>query len=105
MRIPVWLTLAIATLVIGFGLYRLVLAFRRPAEDRPRRGMYALGSRTHFLIGIVYLLLGGALVATTFGWNPFGDMFGAGTEDPSPTTAPTSAPVPADQLPARPAAK
>ena len=27
-------------------------------------------------IGVVYLMLGGALIATSFGWNPFGDAFG-----------------------------
>lgn len=73
MRIPMWLTLGVASLVIVFGLYRMRLAFRGAEEEhraRQRKGMFALAGRTHFLIGIVYLLLGGALVATTFGWNP-----------------------------------
>jgi hypothetical protein len=52
-----------------------------------------MGRRTHFLVGLVYLLLGGALVATSFGWNPFGNMFGSGTE------APTKGSVPIDQPP------
>ncbi|MBA3817763.1 MAG: hypothetical protein H0X17_02645 [Deltaproteobacteria bacterium] len=83
MRIPVWLTLAIAAFVLGFGLYRLWLAAGKgPANPPSKQGLYTMGRRTHLLIGIVYILLGGALVATTFGWNPFGDLFGPGTEQP-----------------------
>jgi hypothetical protein len=54
-----------------FGIYRLRLAMR-DASDGPKKGLYAMGKRTHLLIGIVYLLLSAALVATSFGWNPFG---------------------------------
>lgn len=72
MRVPVWLTLGIAALVMIFGIYRLRLALRADsASDTPKRGLYAMGKRTHLLIGIVYLLLAGALAATSFGWNPF----------------------------------
>ena len=100
MRIPVWLTLAVAILVIVFGIHRLRLSFRsQEAEDqaRQRKGLYGMGRSTHRLIGIVYLLLGAALVATTFGWSPFGDLFGPGTE--TPKEKPTSKTVPIDQLP------
>jgi hypothetical protein len=100
MRIPVWLTLAVAILVIVFGVHRIRLSFRSPeAEDqaRQRKGLYGMGRSTHRLIGIVYLLLGAALVATTFGWSPFGDLFGPGTE--KPREKPTSTTVPIDQLP------
>ena len=100
MRIPVWLTLGVAVLVIAFGVHRLRLSFRSEeaeARAKPRKGLYAMGRRTHRLIGIVYLLLGAALVATTFGWNPFGDLFGPATE--APKEKPTSTPVPIDQLP------
>jgi hypothetical protein len=31
----------------------------------------------------LYLALGGALVATSFGWNPFGSMFGAKADEPA----------------------
>jgi hypothetical protein len=102
MRLPVWLTIAVATLVCGFGLYRLRLAFRSDEEDqraRARKGLYAMGRRTHFLIGIVYLLLGGGLIATTLGWNPLGDMFSPSTQEPTKATAPTKTPLPVDQLP------
>ena len=74
MRVPVWLILGVALLVCVFGAYRIRLAFRSDAEDeraRQRKGLYAMGRRTHALVGVVYLLLGGALVATSFGWNPF----------------------------------
>jgi hypothetical protein len=102
MRVPVWLTLGIASLVCLFGLYRIRLAFRSgDADERTgaRKGFYAMGRRTHLLIGVVYLLLGGALIATSFGFNPFGSLFSSGTEAPSKDTAPTKGGVPADQLP------
>jgi hypothetical protein len=78
MRIPIWLTLGVASLVIIFGLYRIRLFFRNADEEqraRQRKGMFSLAGRTHFLIGIIYLLLGGSLVATTFGWNPLAGAF------------------------------
>jgi hypothetical protein len=79
MRVPVWLTLGVALLVCLFGAYRIRLAFRSDAEDeraRERKGLYAMGRRTHFMVGLIYLLLGGALVATSFGWNPFAGVLG-----------------------------
>ncbi len=72
--IPQWLALLIAGAVILFGIYRLWLAFGGPSdEDRAehRRGLYAMPRRQHGLIGIIFLLIAGALVATAFGWNPF----------------------------------
>jgi len=102
MRVPVWLTLGVALLVCVFGAYRIRLAFRSDEEDqraRARKGLYAMGRRTHFLIGFVYLLLGGALIATSFGWNPFGGLFGPPTEAPTKDKAPTRGGVPVDQLP------
>jgi hypothetical protein len=102
MHVPVWLTLGVALLVCVFGLYRIRLAFRSDEEDqraRARKGLYAMGRRTHFLIGVVYLLLGSALIATSFGWNPFGNLFGPSTEAPTRSTAPTKGGVPIDELP------
>ena len=104
MRVPVWLTLGVALLVCVFGLYRIRLALRADGgapEVRPRRGIYAMGKRTHALIGIVYLLLGGALIATSFGWNPFGNAFGPKTTVPSKDAVPSKPGVPIDQLPAK----
>jgi hypothetical protein len=103
MRVPVWLTLGVALLVCVFGAYRIRLAFRSDEEDaraRAKKGLYAMGRRTHFLIGVVYLLLGGALIATSYGWNPFAGVFGPRTEVPSKDAAPTKGGVPIDQLPA-----
>jgi hypothetical protein len=103
MRVPVWLTLGVAILVLAFGLYRIRLAFKSPdnqeARTKPRRGLYAMGKRTHLLIGVVYCLLGGALIATSFGWNPFGNFFAGGTTEPTKDTAPTKTKLPIDQLP------
>jgi hypothetical protein len=102
MRIPVWLTLGVAILVIVFGVHRIRLSFRSEDEEsraRQRKGLYALGRRTHRLIGVVYLLLGGALAATTFGWNPFGDLFGPATAVPTKDKAPASRTIPIDHLP------
>lgn len=109
MRLPVWLTLGVALLVCLFGLYRIRIAFRSDEEDqraRERKGLYAMGRRTHFLIGIIYLLLGAGLIATTFGWNPFGPLFGPRTERPARDAAPSKpGSVPVDRLPpAKPAA-
>ena len=103
MRIPVWLTLGVAALVFGFGAYRLYLAFRKPSErdaaPTKRKGLYAMAKRTHLVIGIVYLLLGGGLVATSFGWNPLGGAIGPDTE-PTKDPAPTKGAIPIDPLPA-----
>lgn len=114
MRIPVWVTLGIAVLVIGFGSYRIWLAMRpeppkqeddKPVTGLPSRslfagGFYRMGKRTHLFVGIIYLLLGAALIATSFGWNPLGNAFGPDTEKPSKENAPTKGGVPIDQVPA-----
>lgn len=102
MRVPVWLTLGVALLVCVFGAYRIRLAFRSDEEDqraRERKGLYAMGRRTHFLIGVVYLLLGAGLVATSFGWNPLGGVFGPSTAASSKDTAPTKGSATVDQPP------
>ena len=100
MRIPVWLTLGVAAVVLIFGGYRIYLATRTPVEGQPaKRGFYGMGKRTHLVVGIVYLLLGAGLIATSFGWNPFGGAIGPDTETPAKDKAPTKGGVPADQLP------
>jgi hypothetical protein len=104
MRVPVWLTLGAAALVIIFGLYRIRIGFRNDEEDaraKARKGLYAMGRRTHVLIGIVYLLLGGALVAASFGWNPFGNLLGGQTEVPAKDKAATKGGIPVDGLPSK----
>ena len=75
MRIPVWLTLGVAALVIIFGAYRIYIATRPATDDepaKPRSRLYAMSKRTHLFVGVIYLLLGAGLIATSFGWTPFG---------------------------------
>ncbi len=76
MTLPRWITFLIAALVIGFGGYRIWIAMRsEEAEDRARqrKGLYGLPRRTHFLFGLLYLLLGGFLIAAGLGYkmSPF----------------------------------
>jgi len=100
-RIPVWLTVGVAILVIVFGIHRIRLSFRtedQEALSRKRKGLYGMGRRTHRLIGIVYLLLGAALVATSLGWNPFGNWIGPDTTTPDKGAEPTKANLPQDGL-------
>jgi hypothetical protein len=101
MRIPVWLTIGIAILVIVFGIHRIRLSMRSDAEEEratQRKGLYAMSRRKHRIIGALYVLLGGALVATSLGWNPFGNLFGPATETPAKGAEPTKAPLPEDGL-------
>jgi hypothetical protein len=100
-RIPVWITLGAAVLVAVFGLYRIYLATRPPAEASQRRGIYSMSSKMHLFVGLIYLALSGALIATSFGWNPFGDSVGPATEKPAKDKAPTKGGVPVDQLPTK----
>lgn len=103
MRIPVWLTLGVAALVCVFGAYRIRIAFRSHDEDeraRARKGLFGMRRRTHFLIGVIYLLLGGALIATSFGWNPLGGLVGPGTAAPDGSATPSKpGSIPIDRLP------
>jgi hypothetical protein len=73
MQLPQWLTIAVAAMVIFFGVHRLRISMRSvEAEQRAveRGGLYGMKRRTHRIIGIAYVLLGAGLVATSFGWNP-----------------------------------
>ena len=72
--VPQWLALLVAAAVILFGIYRLWLAFGGPSDEEraaERRGLLAMPRRQHGAIGIIFLLVAGALIATAFGWNPF----------------------------------
>jgi hypothetical protein len=96
-RIPVWLTLGIAAVVIIFGAYRVYLAMRPVDENAaPRRGLYSMSKRAHLVVGIIYLLLGAGLVSTSFGFNPFGGP--AAGDDPAPSKP---NPIPIEQTPQR----
>jgi hypothetical protein len=92
-RVPAWVTLGIAAVVIFFGLYRIRMALQKPAsaEAEPRRGtmgagFYRMSPRVHLTIGVLYLALGSALIATSFGWNPFGRNVAPTTEPGAPTS-------------------
>ena len=92
MRLPPWLSLAIAGAVILIAMYRLWLAFAGPSDEERkthRRGMLAMPRRQHGAIGLIFLLVAGALVATSFGWNPFErDQ----TEEPAAPSPPKKTP-------------
>jgi len=80
-NVPRWLLFLVAAWVIGFGLFRIHIALRpRPrgpgGPNFMRRGLYARTPRSHILFGILYLMLGGFLIATGFGWAPVMDMGG-----------------------------
>lgn len=101
MRIPVWLTIGVAILVIIFGIHRIRLSFRSDEDEErasQKRGLYAMSRGKHRFVGALYLLLGIALVATSFGFNPLGNLFGPGTEPPAKGAEPTTAPLPEDGL-------
>jgi hypothetical protein len=77
--IPRWLLFLVAAWVIGFGVFRLYIALRprKLSPQRPnymQRGMFARSPRTHAVYGVVYIILGGFLVATGFGWAPVLDL-------------------------------
>lgn len=105
MRIPVWFALTVAAFVVLFGAYRIKLGFTLSPEQeeaaRKRGGLYAMGKRFHLFIGTIYILMGVALTAMAFGWQPLGNAIGPDTETPSKDKAPTQGGVPIDQLPTK----
>jgi hypothetical protein len=93
--IPRWLLFLVAAWVIAFGVFRIYIALRprRTIGEGPnfmRRGMYARSGRTHALFGVVYLLLGGFLIATGFGWAPVMDLASCAGKPDSTSTVPDS---------------
>jgi hypothetical protein len=106
----------VAILVLGFGGYRIWLGLRGdPPPDTehdpapPSRSLlagsfYRMGKRTHLFIGTIYVLLGAALIATAFGFNPLSALTGGG-DTATPTDKPTSVPMRIDHLPPPPAQK
>jgi hypothetical protein len=91
-RIPVWLALAVAAFVVIFGVYRIKLGLTLTAEQeeaaKKRGGLYGMGKRFHLFIGAIYILMGVALTAMAFGWQPLGDAMSPSTETPSKDKAP-----------------
>ena len=74
MQIPAWLAFAVAGFVIIFGAYRMKLGLTMSPEDeaaaKKRGGLYGMGKRFHLFVGVVYILMGAALVAMALGWQP-----------------------------------
>lgn len=103
MRIPVWLTLGVGIAALLYGVYRIRLSFRRPVEPvegepaRPRRGLAAMSAGMHRFVGIVYALLGAALLAASFGWSPLAGLF-EGKPAPQKTMELEQRPKPADPV-------
>ena len=83
MRVPQWLSLLVAAWVIVFGVYRIKLALDPRTDERRaegKKGIFVMQRRTQALLGAIYLLLGGALVATSFGWNPLSSVTAPSTD-------------------------
>jgi len=72
MLVPQWVSFVIAAVVTAFGVYRIYLAITVDSARNNGRGLYRLGRRTHVLFGILYLLLGAFVLASGFGFRPFG---------------------------------
>ena len=92
MMVPRWLLFLVAFWVMAFGVYRLRVATKKrdaaADPERPsfsRKGLYGRSPRAHIVFGVLYLLLGGALVAMGLGWAPAIDPAGCAgdTADPS----------------------
>jgi hypothetical protein len=102
-RVPVWLTLGVAILVATFGAYRIRLSFKKPEDTPGKVRVFGGGTnpKMHLFIGIVYVLLGAALAAMSFGWTPMGNSVGPDTEAPPKDKAPTTGGIPIDTLPTK----
>lgn len=104
MTIPRWLLFLVAAWVIGFGVFRIYIALRprKLSPQRPnymQKGMFARSPRTHVLFGVVYIILGGFLIATGFGWAPVLDLAACASQrdaTESPDSAGGVRVVPAD---------
>lgn len=72
MAIPRWLVFVLAAWVSVFGAYRLWVAFKKDGKD-PKRShwnqisVFGRSKRAHAIYGVLYLLLGGMLIATGLG--------------------------------------
>jgi hypothetical protein len=76
--VPPWVSLMFGALVLVWGAYRIKLGLRsKAAEERAleRKGLFGMPRRTHILIGVVYVLLGGGMIAIGLGWTPIDFTF------------------------------
>lgn len=105
MAIPQWLSLTIAGLVILFGAYRLWIAVAGPSNAERahvRRGMLAMSRRSNGLVAILYFIVGGLLIASSFGWKPWRAPASSTAPADSPGDAPAKPPGPGSALPVAP---
>jgi hypothetical protein len=68
--IPLWLSLTVGGMVIAFGTFRIILAFRKPevqAKAEERGGLFGYRRHTNILFGVVYILMGLLLVLPALG--------------------------------------
>ena len=98
--IPPWITFVVAGLVTSFGLYRLYIAWTSDSESlRQRKGLYGMSRRRHAIYGVLYLVLGGLLLASGLGYSPFGRKV---KDDNTPAAQPTDPTLPKEGTPERP---
>lgn len=93
MAIPQWLAILIAAVVLGYGALRMWLAVAGPSNEeraKARTGMMAMSRRSHGLVAILLWIAGAMLLASAFGWKPWG-----GSTAP---TAPADRPAPGSGL-------
>lgn len=93
LKVPFWLTLAVAVVIAIWGAYRLSLAFRSAKQEqaaRARGGLFGQPRRTHALVGIIYLLLSAGLIASSMGWSPLTGLFPATPTKGSPPATKSS---------------
>lgn len=79
-KVPFWLTLAVALAVACWGGYRIALATRSQAAQQAaqaRGGLFGQSRRRHALLGAIYLILAAMLVASSLGWSPLTTLFPA----------------------------
>jgi hypothetical protein len=109
--IPRWILFLVAAWVIAFGVFRIYIALRPrhgtvqgTAPNFMRKGLYARAPRTHVLFGVLYVILGGFLIATGLGWAPVVDMAAcAGQALPDRADPPPSRPDSRPAVPIAPA--
>jgi len=92
-HVPPWVTLGVAVLVIVFGLYRIRMSLKKVDPEAAKKsvmggGFYRMSPKAHLVIGLLYLALGGALIATTFGWSPLSGLTGKPDEPAAPKKIP-----------------
>ncbi len=75
LQIPRWLVFLVAAWVIVFGIFRIYVAIQRGKPEDPerpnfrRKGLYAQSPKRHIVFGVLYVALGGVLIAMGLGYN------------------------------------